>query len=261
MGCTVSRGFGPKCFLGTNRGKKLIGKQQSTLSKAELPKNINCIALGRKQENKGVLIKIEKVDDRIIREMGKNLNDNKENTLKADKKDRKEKNSSKVNSNNTEGSQYQKVYEEPCGEMLKATKTNDIKKLSRKELPMNHRSTDDDDALLTFGDLKNTQKTSEDSGNSSEAESNSKSSSDDENSKGDNDDSKEEENEDDEVVEDNEYEDDSKSLNSTKEEIEIPKKNSDKKKEITSSKSIAARVKDYSKKIGQQGIICSFDKL
>ena len=153
-----------------------------------------------------------------------------------------------MDSNNTEGSQYQKVYKEPCGEMLKATKTNDIKKPSRKELPMNHRSTDDDNALLTFSNQKNTQETSEDSGNSSEAEdsndtkSDSKSSSDDENSKGDNGDSEEEENEDDEVVEDNEYEDDSKSLNLTKEEIEMPKKNSDKKKETTSPKSIAARV-------------------
>ena len=70
LGCTVSRGFGPKHFPRTNHGKKLIGKQQSTSSKAELPKNINCMALGRKQENKEALIKIEKVDDRIVCEMG-----------------------------------------------------------------------------------------------------------------------------------------------------------------------------------------------
>ena len=169
LGCTFSRGFGPKHFLGTHHGKKSIDKQHSTSINNGLPQNITGIGIGRKKDNKKPLIKIEKVDDRIVREMGQNLHNDKEDSTKGHAEDPKRNTLSKVHRNNTEGSEGQNTVKKVCGEMLKGQNSNDICKVSRKEVPMNFKSTDDDDASLTFKDLKNTQKTSDDSESSSQA--------------------------------------------------------------------------------------------
>ena len=130
---------------------------------------------------------------------------------------------------------------------------------------MNIKSGDNDDTSLTFKDLKNSQKTSDESEESSQL--NYSNSSDDRGDAGDSkstsdyqdagdldEEIEEEEYEDGEAVDDDEYEEDSKSFNSTNEDINIEDQASYKKKVLTSPKSIAARIKDYSKKIGHEGI-------
>ena len=145
----------------------------------------------------------------------------------------------------------------------KQLETND--KENRNEVPMNIKSSDNDDASLTFKDLKNSQKTSDESEESSQL--NDSNSSDDRGDAGDSkstsdyqdagdidEDIEEEEYEDGEAVDDDEYEEDSKSFNSTNEDINIENPAVYKKKVLTSPKSIASRIKDYSKKIGHEGI-------
>ena len=237
IGCTVSRGRGLKHFLGTTHPKKLLSKAQSTSKKEISGTKPNSLKTGKKEEEKIPRINIEKVDDRVVREMG----------------DR-----SKVANDEHKPKKVSNVMV-----TTKQLETND--KENRNEVPMNIKSSANDDASLTFKDLKNSQKTSDESEESSQL--NDSNSSDDRGDAGDskstsdyedagdiNEDIEEEEYEDGEAVDDDEYEEDSKSFNSTNEDINIENPAAYKKKVLTSPKSIASRIKDYSKKIGQEGI-------
>ena len=237
IGCTVSRGRGLKRFLGTTHAKKLFTKAQSTSKKESSGTKPNLVKKGKKEENKIPEINIEKVDDRVVREMGERAEDAKD--------EHKPKKVSKV--------------------MVTTKQLEKNDKENRNEVPMNMKSGDNDDTSLTFKDLKNSQKTSDESEESSQL--NDSNSSDDRGDAGDSkstsdyqdagdidEDIEEEEYEDGEAVDDDEYEENSKSFNSTNDDINIEDEASYKKKVLTSPKSIAARIKDYSKKIGHEGI-------
>ena len=237
MGCTVSRGRGLKRLLGTTHAKKLVSKAQSTSKKESSGTKPNFVKTGKKEQDKIPKMNIEKVDDQVLREMG--------DRAKVAKDEHKPKKVSNV------------------VVTTKQLETND--KETRNEVAMNIKSSDNDDASLTFKDLKNSQKTSDESEESSQpTDSNSsddrgdagdsKSTSDYEDAGDIDEDIEEEEYEDGEAVDDDEYEEDSKSFNSTNEDINIEILAAYKNKVLTSPKSIASRIKDYSKKIGQEGI-------
>ena len=121
------------------------------------------MTVAKKEEKKNPLIAIEKVDDRLNHEMGKTVKEGKEKNRKFEKADEKESKSS-----NKELPQHLNMQQEMSAEHLKGTSDTDIKKPNRNEVPINLKSTENDDALLTFKDLKNSQKSSDDSEDSSE---------------------------------------------------------------------------------------------
>ena len=140
IGCTVSRGRGLKRFLGTTHAKKLLSKAQSTSKKESSGTKPNFVKTGKKEQEKIPKINIEKVDDRVLHEMG--------DRAKVVKDEHKPKKVSNV------------------VVTTKQLETND--KDNRNEVPMNIKSSDNDDASLTFKDLKNSQKTSDESEESSQ---------------------------------------------------------------------------------------------
>ena len=265
IGCTVSRGIGKKCFLGTTHPKKLISKAQSTSKKVSCGTKLNLVKIGKNEPKKIAKINIEKVDDRVLRDMAHKGNVGKANSEKLEKDEDEESKLSNVVLTTKEVETEEHMEMEHSVEHLNANTDKEIQKENKNEVPRNLQSTDNDDASLTFKDLKNSQKTSDESEDSSEpTDSNisndrgdggdSKSTCDYEDGGGIDDDIEEEEYEDGEAGDDDEYEEDSKSLNSTKDEVNIEDQTVYKKKVLTSPKSIVSRIKDYTKKIGQEGI-------
>ena len=226
-GCTFSKGVAPRCSIG------LEGTQKEAVENIEMKKS------SKPEKEKTVIVQLEKVDDRIDRELTEDLS----------------------------------------GEQYKDTEKSN-------EASMKFKSSSDDDASLSFNDLENTQNTSAETATSSgkdadtdkgstTCKSRTTKSSSSSSEEGDDSNSSNSESEgkgngtgnasvpDSEDGDEEEYDDDNEEIasdksqsteNSVHDYLEKNAKLDILRQKVHSPKSIASRIKDYSRKIGNEGV-------